>query len=285
MAFLLALFVASCSTQVSESSGPGAGEQPGDPTGTGSTPVAEDPRVVPVYPVEILATHSHDRGSYTQGLVFVDGHLFESTGRRGKSKVRKWLPETGQVVLDHDLAYNLFGEGLAAYKGVLVQLTWESGQAIVYDRRSLAEVNRFSYEGEGWGLTFDGEHMIMSNGSNVLIYRDPMTFEEVRRLSVTFWRSDLGRYVDLYDLNELEYIDGEIWANVYQDERIVRIDPESGKVKSIVDLTGFQSKQGVQDPRQDVLNGIAHDAEGGRLYVTGKHWPNLYQIRVLDGSD
>ena len=272
-----------CSTQAAETNGSGE-TSVADGPGRGSDDPVPAARSVPVYGYEIVATYPHDRASYTQGLLYHEGHLYESTGRNGESTLRKYVPETGRVVLRHDLAYELFAEGLARYKGVLIQLTWENGVAIVYDMRSFAEVNRFEYEGEGWGLAFDGEHLVMSDSTDVLTFRDPKTFEVVRKLPVTFWREDLQRDVALIELNELEVIDGEIWANVYQDERIARIDPETGKVTSLVDFTGLQEEQGVSDKIQDVLNGIAYDAENDRIFITGKYWPNLYHVRVV-GED
>ena len=231
---------------------------------------------------EIVERYDHDRRSYTQGLVYHEGHLYESTGRQGESRVREWVPETGKVVLDQPLEYALFGEGLALWKGTLIQLTWKNGVAIVYDLRSLAELARHSYQGEGWGLCSDGSSLVMSNGSSKLLFRDPQTFAVQRELEVTFLHPDTRERTPLADLNELEVIRGEIWANVYQEDLIARIDPETGEVRSWIDLTGLQAKQGVRDPTQEVLNGIAYDAEGDRIFITGKYWPNLYQIRVVE---
>jgi len=231
---------------------------------------------------EIVARYDHDRRSYTQGLVYCEGHLFESTGRQGESRVREWVPETGKVVLDQPLEYALFGEGLALWKGTLVQLTWKNGVAIVYDRRSLAELARHSYEGEGWGLCSDGTSLVMSNGSSTLAFRDPATFALRRELEVTYLHPDTHERTPLASLNELELVRGEIWANVYQEELIARIDPETGNVRSWIDLSGLQRQQGVRDPSQDVLNGIAYDEAGDRIFITGKYWPNLYQIRVVE---
>lgn len=266
---------ASCGSQAD-------GSQAGAPRGGGESapgpPPADDRTAgepVRTDGYRIVHTYPHDRGSYTQGLVYHAGHLYESTGRHGESTVRKVVPETGQVVRRAELATDLFGEGLTLWKGVLVQLTWKSGRAIVWDERNFQELYHHEYEGQGWGLTHDGDSLIKSDGTHVLTFHDPGSFEERRSLEVTLD----GR--PLSDLNELEYVDGEIWANVYQREYIVRIDPETGKVCSVVDLRGLQAKQGVRDPVQDVLNGIAHDAENGRIFVTGKYWPNLYEIEVV----
>jgi glutaminyl-peptide cyclotransferase len=167
-----------------------------------------------------------------------------------------------------------FGEGIAIWKGLLVQLTWKAGVAFVYDRRNFQEQYRLTYSGEGWGLCTDDESLIMSDGTDTLRFVGPTDLKVKRLLPVT-WDGK-----SLWSLNELEFIRGEIWANVYQRELIVRIDPETGKVNSVIDLDGLQAKQRVPDQAQDVLNGIAYDAQKDKIYITGKHWPNLYEIRV-----
>ena len=263
---------------------PGCSSERGDSPGSGGMATAsagqssdtKSPGGVKRYGYEIVHTYPHDRGAYTQGLLFHEGKLYESTGRPKESSVRRVEVETGEVERKHDLPPPLFGEGLALHKGALIQLTWKAGKAIVYDKRNFQELYRKSYKGEGWGLTAHGGWLVMSDGTDKLRFLDPKTFEEHHRLKVR--RS--GR--PAYDLNELESIEGELWANVYQREEILRIDPETGKVTGVVELHGLQSEQGIEDPVQDVLNGIAYDAEKKRIFITGKYWPNLYEIRVVE---
>jgi len=249
----------------------GAGNQgPLDGRPTPSAPRA------PVHGYVVVARHPHDEKAYTQGLFIQDGVLFESTGRHGTSSVRIVDLATGVVQRRTDLEQRLFGEGIAPYKGLVVMLTWKEQTAVVFDRKRLTEQYRYTYSGEGWGLTFDGAHFWMSDGSHELRVLDPNGFKELRRVSVT----DGGQPVA--KLNELEWIDGELWANVWQTDRIARIDPESGRVKSWVDLAGILGSHRVKDTSDEVLNGIAWDAAQKKLYVTGKHWPWLYEIRVVE---
>lgn len=224
----------------------------------------------PVYGYRVVASHPHDPQAYTQGLVYREGFLYESTGRRGRSELRKVRLRTGEVVQRTALDDRFFGEGLALWRDRLIQLTWQSGTGFVYDLDDFRERATFSYAGEGWGLTHDGRHLIMSDGSATLRRLDPASFEVVRRVRVR----DGGDPVD--GLNELEYIRGEIYANVWQTDRIVRIDPASGRVNSWIDLSGLP----LDGANRGVLNGIAHDAEHNRLFVTGKLWPRLFEIEL-----
>lgn len=228
---------------------------------------------VPAYGYTVINTYPHDPTAYTQGLQYVDGVLYEGTGRHGASSLRRVELETGEVLQQHDLAEQYFGEGIVVIEDEIYQLTWQEHTAFLYDRESFEEKQQFTYETEGWGLTFDGTHLIMSDGSSNLFFRDPVTFEEVRRVPVTY----LGAPLTL--LNELEYIDDEVWANVYQTNFIVRINPETGVVQGVVDLTGLLDTVDHPDPT-DVLNGIAWDAENQRLFVTGKWWPALFEITI-----
>ncbi len=230
------------------------------------------------YGYKIVARYPHDRRAYTQGLLFHDGSLYESTGRPAESSVREIELKTGKILRRHDLSPELFGEGLTLWKGLLIQLTWHAEVAIVYDRRNFQELYRKPYKGKGWGLTSDGKSLIMSDGTYTLSFLDPGTFEVQRKLKVT----SSGRPV--WDLNELEYIEGEIWANIYQDEFIVRIDPKTGRVTGRIDLRGLQKMQGVEDKAQDVLNGIAYDPKNKRIFITGKYWPNLYEIELVENE-
>jgi len=224
------------------------------------------------YGYRILNTFPHDPTAYTQGLVFRDGFLFEGTGKHGESSLRRVEPESGRVLQSHNLSRELFGEGITIFGDRIYQLSWRNGIAIVYDKESFRELKRLRYEGEGWGLTDDGTHLIMSDGSATLRFVDPEDFQVVRRLVV----HSQGRRVD--QLNELEYVNGEIYANVWYRDYIARISPRTGEVTGWIDLRGLWPKR---RDRDDVLNGIAYDAEKDRLFVTGKNWPKLFEIQVV----
>jgi glutamine cyclotransferase len=228
----------------------------------------------PTYGYEVLRIHPHDREAFTQGLVFEDGFLFEGTGLRGRSSLRRVELETGTVLQYQALADHYFGEGIAIFGERIVQLTWQSQTGIVYDKASFAPVRTFSYTGEGWGLTHDGQRLIMSDGSASLRFLDPHTFQETGRLDVY---DDSG---PVYRLNELEYVGDQVLANVWQTNRIARIDLETGQVIAYIDLSGLLQPEDYSSP-VDVLNGIAYDQEGDRLFVTGKLWPKLFEIRLV----
>ena len=252
---------------------PQPGPQDGNPNGSGDLASPSD-KGAPVRGYSIVATYPHDRASYTQGLIIHEGVLYESTGRYQESYLMTVDMQTGKALLRHRLEPMYFGEGIAIWKGLLVQVTWKEGVAFIYDRRNFQEQYRLTYSGEGWGLCTDDESLIMSDGTDTLRFVGPTDLKVRRLLPVTLDGQSL------WNLNELEFIRGEIWANVYQREIIVRIDPETGKVNSVIDLRGLQAKQRVPDLAQDVLNGIAYDAQKNKIYITGKHWPNLYEIRV-----
>lgn len=220
--------------------------------------------------VEVVAEFPHDVEAFTQGLAIVDGQLYEGTGQYGRSELRKVDLETGRVLQRVPLDRRYFGEGIAIWGDRIIQLTWKAGLAIVYDRETLKPLGTFRYEGEGWGVTHDGAHLIISDGSSTLRFLDPKTFQVVRRLPVTNNRRRVTR------LNELEYINGEIWANVWMEDYLVRINPENGEVVSTVDLRGLMPRR---PHEQAVLNGIAYDDQSGRLFVTGKLWPKLFEIK------
>ena len=230
-------------------------------------------RAPPVYGFQVLNAYPHDPKAYTQGLVFEDGFLYEGTGKTGQSTLRKVELETGRVIQSHALSSQLFGEGITILDGRIYQLTWRKGLAIVYDKKTFGEIARFRYSGEGWGLTNDGESLIMSNGTATLQFRDPKTFRIQRRLVVHSQGRNLSR------LNELEYIEGEILANVWYQDYIARISPRTGEITGWIDLQRLPT--GRRD-REAVLNGIAYDAENDRLFVTGKNWPKLFDIRVVE---
>ena len=221
---------------------------------------------------QVVKIYPHDPQAFTQGLVYADGFLYEGTGLNGRSGIRKVKLESGEVVQVQPLESRFFGEGIAVLPDRIVQLTWQSGVGFVYDRTTFQRTRTFNYSGEGWGLTFDGTRLIMSDGTAWLRFIDPGTLKETGRLQV----KDGGRPVP--HLNELEVVKGEILANVWQTDRIARISPKSGEVTGWIDLAG------ILDPNDaanvDVLNGIAYDAAGDRLFVTGKLWPKLFEIRI-----
>ncbi|MBC7898278.1 MAG: glutaminyl-peptide cyclotransferase [Cytophagaceae bacterium] len=222
---------------------------------------------------DIIARFPHDSNAYTQGLVFEDGALYESTGRYGYSDLRRVDLRTGRVRKSVALPDNRFGEGLALLDGRLYLLTWESRVAYVYDAGTLAQVDSFTYAGEGWGLTADGTSLIMSDGSDSLRFLSPKTGAVERVLHVTRDRSPLSK------LNELEYVDGELLANVYESDWLARIDPSTGVVRELVDLADLYPRRKRRDA-DDVMNGIARGPVAGTLLVTGKMWPTLYHIRL-----
>jgi glutaminyl-peptide cyclotransferase len=224
---------------------------------------------------QIVHVYPHDAKAFTQGLIFVDGHLFESTGENGRSSVRMVDLSTGQVLQKHDLPAEYFGEGLTDWGSSLVQLTWKAQKGFVYDRFSFSVLRSFAYEGEGWGLTHNETQLIMSDGSSQLRFLDPKSFRVTRRIRVT---DESGRAME--KLNELEYVHGEIYANIWHRDEIARISPRTGKVLGWIDLSGIIDKRELHDP-EAVLNGIAYDASGDRLFVTGKLWPKLFEIRVV----
>jgi len=222
----------------------------------------------------VVKSYPHDRNAFTQGLEFRDGFLYEGTGLVGQSSLRKVNLDTGQVVQQFDVPQPFFGEGITVLNQRIVQLTWQSQTGFIYDKSSFRLVGSFNYSGEGWGLTNDGKQIYMSDGTSQLRVWDPATLKEVRRITV----KDGGR--DVPALNELEFVRGEILANVWLTDRIARISPTDGKVLGWVDLTGILSNADRSGP-QAVLNGIAYDAAGDRLFVTGKLWPRIFEIQLL----
>jgi len=227
----------------------------------------------PVFHYEVVRSYPHDRGAFTQGLIFRDGVFYEGTGLNGRSGIRKVKLETGEVLQSKPLGAQYFGEGITDWKGSLVQITWQTEIGFVYDMKSFEQTKTWSYSGEGWGLTHDEARIIMSDGSSSLRFIDPATMKETGRLPVV----DAGRAVER--LNELEYVKGEILANVWQTERIARISPKDGRVTAWIDLSGLLSP--ADRAGTDVLNGIAYDAAGDRLFVTGKLWPRIFEIKLV----
>ena len=223
---------------------------------------------------QILHTYPHDARAFTQGLIYVDGHLYESTGLSGRSSLRMVDLNSGQTQQNFELPPEVFGEGLTDWGSTLVQLTWTSHKAFVYDRFSFRLLRTLTYEGEGWGLTHDDTQLILSDGTSHLRFLDPTTFQVVRRLQVI---DQDGRGIE--NLNELEYVHGEIYANVWQKDEILRINPRTGKVLGRINLNGIIDKRELHGDGA-VLNGIAYDAAGDRLFVTGKLWPKLFEIKL-----
>lgn len=231
---------------------------------------------LPTYTYTVVKTYPHDRGAFTQGLQYLGGFLYEGTGLNGQSTIRKVKFETGEVLQQRALSKDHFGEGITVWQSELFQLTWQSGLAFVYDRQTFEPKRTHRYSGEGWGLTQDSSGLIMSDGTDTLRFLDPATFAERRRVKVT----ELGE--PLRNLNELEYIKGEVWANVWMTDVVARIDPASGRVTGWINLSGLltRQEQAAADAAGGVLNGIAYDAVGDRLFVTGKLWPKLFEIKL-----
>ena len=223
---------------------------------------------------QIVQSYPHDQSAFTQGLIYLDGALYESTGLKGQSSLRKVDLDTGKILQFVADPADYFAEGLTNWGSTLVQLTWQSHIALVYDRATFHVLRTFQYPGEGWGLTQDGRNLILSDGTATLRFLDPATFNEVRRITVR----SAGKPID--KLNELEYIHGEIYANIWYSDRIARISPQTGKVLGWIDLKGLAGAAGAT-ANGAVLNGIAYDAAHDRLFVTGKLWPKIFEIRVV----
>ncbi len=225
-----------------------------------------------VYGYQVVNRFPHDRGAFTEGLFVLDGDFYESTGLEGKSNLRRVEIATGRVKQQYNVPSQYFGEGIVAFGKQLFQLTYKTEVAFVYDRSTFQLLKTYKYKGEGWGMTTDGKRLIMSDGTAQLRFLDPATFKELGRLSVT----DAGRPID--QLNELEWIKGEIWANIWLTNRIVRINPQTGRVNSWLDMSGILSV--METAGTDVMNGIAYDAKTDRVFVTGKYWPRVFEVKV-----
>ncbi len=234
---------------------------------------AVKPRMPDELVVRVLKTYPHDRNAFTQGLLFYDGKLYESTGLQGRSSVRAVQRESGVVLQQSPLSAAHFGEGLARVGGRLFQLTWQNGRALVWNLQTLKKEAEIPYEGEGWGLCFDGKRLIMSNGSAELLFRDSETFALAGRITVR------RAGVPLSQLNELECINGLVYANVWQDHHIARIDPASGEVTGWIEAAGLLTSDEARDV--DVLNGIAYLADTGHFLLTGKLWPHAFEVEFV----
>jgi glutamine cyclotransferase len=229
--------------------------------------------VVPKYGYQIVNIWPHDSNAFTQGLILADGKLLESTGQEGSSSLRNVELETGKILNKVDVPVPYFAEGITMLNGKVYQLTWQHQLGFIYDSQSYKRVGEFKYEGEGWGLTTDGQSLILSDGSNRLRFLDPSSFQVTKTITVR----DGVKPVN--ELNELEWVQGEIYANIWHDDRIAVIDPQGGNVKAWIDLAGLIPEGELQDP-EAVLNGIAYDQAKNRLFVTGKLWPRLFEIKV-----
>ncbi len=232
------------------------------------------PGQVPVWGFRIVATYPHDPRAFTQGLLYLDGALYESTGQIGRSTIRRVRLEDGAVQQSVNIPDGLFGEGLVNWGDQLINITWQDGVGYRWDRRTLRRLGAWRYRGEGWGLTQNGTDIIMSDGTHELRFLDPVTLEERRRVAV------MDGNVPVPRLNELEWVNGEVFANVWMTPMIARIDPQTGRVTGWIDLTELDSQR-ARWRGDDVLNGIAYDAAGDRLFVTGKNWPQLYEIDLV----
>jgi glutaminyl-peptide cyclotransferase len=223
----------------------------------------------------VINTYPHDKRAFTQGLIFDNGSLYESTGQETESSLRQVEISTGKVIRQLNLESSLFGEGITLYKDRIYHVTWTSKVGFVYDKATFNLINKIYYPTQGWGLTTIGDKIVMSDGTNILYFNEPEMFTVVSRIEVY----DNEKKID--SLNELEYINGEIWANIWMEDRIARIDPVSGKVIAYIDLKGLLP----EDERTrdtDVLNGIAYDKDSKRIFITGKRWPKLYEIKITE---
>ncbi len=225
------------------------------------------------YTYTIVNTYPHDTNAFTEGLVYSDGFLYESTGLNGASSLRRVDLNTGNVLQEYNLPAQYFGEGIAVVNDTIIQLTWQSNIGFIYNKTTFAILGNFTFPTEGWGLTYDGKQLIMSDGSDHLYFLNPTTFRQTGQIQV----HDGNKAV--VNINELEYINGEVYANIWQTKTIAVINPETGQVEAWIDLTGLP---GADNSNPDaVLNGIAYDQQNDRLFVTGKEWPNLYQIKLV----
>jgi glutamine cyclotransferase len=237
--------------------------------------IPEQSTEIPVLNVKVVRAYPHDARAFTQGLEYYDGYLYESTGIAGQSTVRKVALESGKVVRKVNLLSQYFGEGLTIFHGRIYQLTWLSKKGFIYDLRTFRQLGEFPYDTEGWGLTHDDKSLIMSDGTNKIRYIDPVSFRVTRTIEVYAGREGV------VNLNELEYVKGEILANIWHAPRIARINPRSGQVLAWIDLSSIVAQE--HHGEEAVLNGIAYDKSGDRLFVTGKNWSKVFEIKV-DGS-
>jgi glutaminyl-peptide cyclotransferase len=246
---------------------------PGSSASTPAMPSPPAPDAPDHLAVKVLSVRPHDPNAFTQGLLLHDGSLYESTGLKGRSTLREVDPQTGAVKRKVDMPADYFAEGLALVGDRLIQLTWQNGKALLYDRADFKPVGELHYDGEGWGLCWDGTRLVMSDGSDRLTFRDPKTFAILSTLGVTVGGQPA------YQLNELECVDGAIYANVWQTDDILRIDPKDGRVTAVIDASGLLTRE--ERLKTDVLNGIAWDPAAKSFLITGKLWPKLFEVRFV----
>jgi len=227
----------------------------------------------PIVSVNVVNSYPHDPGAFTQGLVFHQGYFYESTGLNGKSTLARKEVTTGRTLQVVKIPVEYFCEGIVLLKDKIYQLTWKNETVLIYDARSFREIRKIKYRGEGWGLTSDGKHLLMSNGSSTITFHDPTSFKVIRKIHVRDGNTPVGQ------LNELEFVKGEIWANVFTEDLIARISPKNGKVTGWINLSALRSYL-LRNAQVDVLNGIAYDAKEDRIFVTGKYWPKVFEIRL-----
>ena len=228
----------------------------------------------PRYGYEIVRTYPHDSSAFTEGLFYLNGFLYESTGLEARSSIRKVRLETGEVLQKLNIPAEYFGEGIVNWNRQIISLTWKSQVGFVFDLDTFKQQRQFHYKGEGWALTRNDTEIIMSDGTSELRFLDPKTLRETHRIQVTIEGKAVG------NVNELEWVKGEIYANVWETDWVLRIDPAGGQVVGIINLAGLLKRQDIVPGQTDVLNGIAYDAKGDRLFVTGKNWPKLFEIRL-----
>lgn len=255
----------------------------------GSSRAEQSQRLPATLNLRIVGAHPHDRDAFTQGLIFENGLLYESTGEYGNSSLRLVEPATGKILKRVSIPKKFFSEGIALVGNRIYMLTWQEGYCFVFDKDTFQLVEQFRYSGEGWGLAFDGKYLIMSDGSATLKRIDPKNFKVEKKIQVQDRDAKSKKAIPVRNLNELEFIRGEIWANVWQSPQVVRIDPESGKVLGWVNCSGLVPEEYKREllearnegMREHVLNGIAFDAEKNRVFLTGKNWPTLHEIEII----
>lgn len=247
---------------------------PGNKQGTAATTIRVKPDKAPeTYAWQVVKTFPHDPKAYTQGLVFLDGYIYEGTGQYGESTLRKTEIASGKILSTLSIDNQLFGEGITIYKDKIYQITWRSRKGFIYDLKTFTLESTFTYNSEGWGITTAGDKLIMSDGSNKLYHIAPSTFNMIKEVEVYDHRGEVSQ------LNELEYVDGLVWANIWMSDRIVAIDPETGAVKGEMNMKNLLSAADkARNDRDDVLNGIAYNPEKGTFYLTGKRWPKMFEI-------
>jgi glutamine cyclotransferase len=228
----------------------------------------------PISRISVVNVYDHDPRAFTQGLVYHQGHLYESTGLYGKSALMKKDLSSRKVLKAHQMPAEYFGEGIAILDGKIYQLTYQNETGFIYDLETFKITGQFSYRGEGWGLTTDGRYLMMSNGSSIITFHDPGTFKIIRRIQVKDGDTSIGR------INEMAFVKGEIWANIFMEDVIVRISPQTGKVTGWIDLSPLYSYL-PRNSQVDVLNGIAYDRQAERIFVTGKFWPKIFEIQLF----